>query len=241
MHSVAADLSEKLVVNFVTEANYYPFEYIENSEIHGFDIDIAKAVCDRANLHCMFNTQKFDSLLLTLKFGRFDAVIAALDITEERQKEIDFSNPYYQSTPVFVGRASSQNKPSIVGKFIGVLSASSNHRYLIEHAKKESFIIAYRSSAQAFIDLSHGVIDYVFADQAVADNFLLKPENRATFSRTETAQLSLQNFSSGYGIAVKKGNKKLLNRINYGIKKIQEDGSYQQILNRYFSHQLESD
>jgi len=236
------DLSERLTVNFATEANYYPFEYVDDlNQIHGFDIDIAKAVCDRANLSCTFSTQNFDSLLLALKFGRFDAVIAALDITEERTKEFDFSNRYYQSQPVFISAIDNQTKPSIVGKFIGVQSDSSNHRYLIEYAKKDSFIIAYPSSSQAFIDLSRGMLDMVFVDQGVADDFLSKDENWERFSTVQVPQLSLQHFSSGYGIAVKKGNTKLLDRLNYGIKKIQEDGAYQKIINRYFSYGLQSD
>jgi len=237
VQSLAVDLSEKLTVNFVTEANYYPFEYLdEENKIQGFDIDIANAVCEKANLTCTFNTQSFDSLLLTLKYGRFDAVIAALDITDARKEEIDFSNSYYQSTPVFISTVNPQKNLSIVDQFIGVLSGSSNHSYLIEHAKKDSFIIAYPSISQAFSDLSGGIINAVFTDQAVAVNFLLKSENRLKFSIAKTEVLPLDNFSSGYGIAVKKGNSELLERLNYGIEKIQEDGTQQQIFERYFSH-----
>jgi len=235
--SFALDLNENLMVNFVTEANYYPFEYLdEKNQIQGFDIDIANAVCTKANLTCTFNSQRFDSLLLTLRYGRFDAVIAALDITEQRKESIDFSNPYYQSPPVFISAIDAREQHSISGKSIGVQSDSSNHRYLIEHAEQGSFIIAYRTALLAFSDLNNGVIDLVFTDQAVASNFLEEGSNKLNFSVAQVTQLPLENFSSGYGIAVKKGNVKLLERFNYGIKKIQEDGTYQQIIKRYFSH-----
>ena len=132
-HSSAVDISEKIPVNFVTEANYYPFEYLDDSgEMQGFDIDIANAVCRVANLSCKFHNQSFDSLLLTLQFGRFDAAIAALDITAERKQKVDFSNSYYQSPPVFISAIKSAEKFSISGKFIGVQSDSSNHDYLIK-------------------------------------------------------------------------------------------------------------
>lgn len=235
MHTFAIDISKNLVVNFVTEANYYPFEYLDDSQqIQGFDIDIANAVCQVANLSCQFHHQSFDSLLLTLQFGRFDAVIAALDITKERQMKVDFSNCYYKSPPVFVSTTNIKGKFSIVDKFIGVQAESSNHHYLLKNAKKNSFIISYLSSSEAFRDLSDGKIDIVFADQAVVADFLVKRENSSKFSVKKTETIFTQEYSSGYGIAVKKGNTQLLHRLNYGLRKITEEGIYKKIYSRYF-------
>ena len=236
MQVLALDTEKNISVNFVTEANYYPFEYLDdNKQIQGFDIDIAKAVCKSANLTCKFHNQSFDSLLLTLQFGRFDAVIAALDITDERQQKVDFSNSYYQSPPVFVSSKNSKEVFSIAGKFIGVQSDSSNHHYLIEHAKTNSFIISYLSSSQAFLDLSEGKIDVVFADQAVVDDFLLQADNQKKFSIRQVENIFLEDFSEGYGIAVKKGNTVLLERLNYGLKIIQQEGTYKVIFDQYFN------
>lgn len=237
MCSWALNISKNIEVNFVTEANYYPFEYLDDlQQIQGFDIDVANAICDVANLSCQFHNHSFDSLLLTLQFGRFDAVIAALDITKERQEKVDFSNSYYRSPPVFVSGSVSKEEFSIIGKFIGVQSDSSNHHYLIKHAKKSSFIISYLSSTEAFSDLRAGKIDLVFADQAVVDDFLLQHENESKFAVKRTENVFLDEFSSGYGIAVKKGNSDLLKRLNYGLKVISEDGTYQKIFSRYFSY-----
>lgn len=236
VRTIAIDISKNIAVNFVTEANYYPFEYLDGSDkLQGFDIDIANAVCHEANLSCQFTSQSFDSLLLTLQFGRFDAVIAALDITEQRKREADFSNSYYQSSPVFITSIKDKNKFSLVGKFIGVQSKTSNYDYLIQHIKKSSFIISYQSPSNALLDFSRGSIDAVFADQAVIANFLLQDDNQSKFSIVEAESLVLDNFSAGYGIAVKKGNVRLLNRINFGLKKIHENGDYQQIFNKYFA------
>ncbi|MEI6897790.1 MAG: transporter substrate-binding domain-containing protein [Psychromonas sp.] len=233
----AVDISKNITVNFVTEANYYPFEYLNDlNQIQGFDIDIAKAVCEKANLTCQFSNKSFDSLLLTLQFGQFDAVIAALDITEERKLKVDFSNSYYQSAPVFVSAIKESEAFSLDGKFIGVLSKSSNHLYLIKHAKKSSFIISYPSFLKAFSDLSSGTIELVFADQAVVAELLLENDNALKFSVIQTEKIFLDSFSSGYGIAVKKGNVALLERINYGLEKIDEDGTYQAIFKGYFGH-----
>lgn len=233
----AVDISKNITVNFVTEANYYPFEYLdEQKQIQGFDIDIANAVCKVANLSCEFHNQSFDSLLLTLQFGRFDAVIAALDITDDRKTKVDFSNSYYKSPPVFISAKNKDEKFSIVGKFIGVQSDSSNHHYLLKHAKKSSFIISYLSSSEAFSDLSEGKIDLVFADQAVVADYLIQGENNLNFSIKKTETIFMEDYSSGYGIAVKKGNTELLERLNYGLEKIVEEGAYQEIYSRYFKY-----
>lgn len=233
----ALDISKNISVNFVTEAYYYPFEYLDElGDIQGFDIDIANAVCDKANLTCNFSSQSFDSLLLTLQFGRFDAVIAALDITEARKEKVDFSNSYYQSAPVFVSAIDTQEKFSIIGKFIGVQANTSNYDYLIKSAKQHSFIISYPSFSNAFSDLTSGTIDVVFADQAVVADFLLRNDNGMKFSVMQTEKIFLDNFSSGYGIAVKKGNVALASRINYGLDAINKDGTYQTIFKKYFGH-----
>jgi len=237
MQIFAAENDKAISVNFVTEANYYPFEYLDDAnKIQGFDIDIANAICRSANLICKFHTQSFDSLLLTLQFGRFDAAIAALDITKERKEKVDFSDSYYKLPPVFVSAIGAQQTFSIAGKFIGVQADSSNYDYLIKHARADSFIIAYPASSEAFADLSYGKIDIVFADQAVVADFLLQNQNSFKFSVMQTETVFLEEFSAGYGIAVKKGNKALIDRLNFGLNEIRKDGTYQQIFSQYFSY-----
>jgi arginine transport system substrate-binding protein len=227
---------ENISIKIATEANYFPFEYFdEQKKIQGFDIDIANAICDTVNLTCSFHHQSFDSLLLTLQFGRFDAVIAALDITDDRLQQVDFTDSYYSNTSVFVSRNSALEKFSIVDKFIGVQANSSNQAYLIKYAKENSFIIPYSSFADAFADLSQDKIDIVFADQAVTLDFLEKSNNQQNFSiHKEPENTFTAPFSEGYGIAIKKGNKALQQRLNLGLKIITENGRYKEIYNHYF-------
>ena len=90
-------------VKFVTNAAYAPFEFVdENNEMQGFDIDLAKAICEVQKLDCCFHNQAFDSLIPSLKFRRYNAAIAAMDITPERAKQVDFSDIYYENSAVFV-------------------------------------------------------------------------------------------------------------------------------------------
>lgn len=228
-------VNEKVLVSFVTEANYYPFEYLdENKQIQGFDIDIANALCEAVNLSCSFSNQSFDSLLLTLQFGRFDAVIAALDITSKRLEIVDFSDSYYENHPVFISKKSLVKKFSVAEKSIGVQVNSSNQDYLLKYSLDNSFIISYLSFPDAFADLRRGKIDLVFADNAIVSDFLKEEDNKKHFSIKNTETLFAEGFSKGYGIAVKKGNHQLLDRFNRGLKIIFENGTYDKIYSRYF-------
>ena len=87
-------------IRFATEATYAPFEYLDDkNEFQGFDIDLARAVCAQVKLECSFHNQAFDSLIPSLKFRRYDAAIAAMDVTPERAAQVDFSDIYYENSP----------------------------------------------------------------------------------------------------------------------------------------------
>ncbi|PKH01570.1 amino acid ABC transporter substrate-binding protein [Psychromonas sp. MB-3u-54] len=226
---------DNIKVRFATDANYYPFEYLdEQQQIQGFDIDMVKAICKAVNLTCSFHHQRFESLLLSLSFARFDAVISALDITSERLKTVDFTNSYYENSPVFISKKSAQESFSTAGKFIGVRSNSSNQEYLIKYEKENSFIISYVTYSEILSDLSAEKIDAAFVDQAVASTFLKQKDNRTHFDLHKINNAQQKLFSQGYGIAIQKGNIKLQKRLNLGLKIITENGTYQKIYKRYF-------
>lgn len=226
---------DNIKVRFATDTNYYPFEYLdEQKQLQGFDIELAKAICKAVNLTCSFHHQRFDSLLLSLSFARFDAVISALDITSERLKIVDFTNSYYENSPVFISKKLAQESLSTAGKFIGVRSNSSNQEYLIKYEKENSFIISYVTYSEILSDLRAGKIDAAFVDQAVAAEFLKQKDNHTHFYAQKINQAQGKLFSQGYGIAIQKGNVTLQNRLNLGLKIITENGTYQKIYERYF-------
>ena len=99
-------------IRFATEASYPPFESMDaNNQIVGFDVDLANALCKEIDATCTFSNQSFDSLIPSLKFRRIDAVMAGMDITPEREKQVLFTTPYYDNSALFVG---------VKGKFTGV-------------------------------------------------------------------------------------------------------------------------
>ena len=92
-------------IRFATEASYPPFESIDaNNKIVGFDVDLANALCKEIDATCTFSNQAFDSLIPSLKFRRIDAVMAGMDITPEREKQVLFTTPYYDNSALFIGQ-----------------------------------------------------------------------------------------------------------------------------------------
>jgi len=81
-------------IRFATEASYPPFEFVDaDNKIQGFDVDLANALCKEIDATCTFTNQAFDSLIPSLKFRRFDAVMAGMDITPDREKQVLFTKP----------------------------------------------------------------------------------------------------------------------------------------------------
>lgn len=98
-----ASAAEK--INFGVSATYPPFESIgANNEIVGFDIDLAKALCKQMQAECTFTNHSFDSLIPSLKFRKYDAVISGMDITPERSKQVSFTTPYYENSAVVIAK-----------------------------------------------------------------------------------------------------------------------------------------
>ncbi|MDN5682168.1 MAG: transporter substrate-binding domain-containing protein, partial [Ewingella sp.] len=101
--SVTLSASAAENIRFAMEASYPPFEFVDSgNKIQGFDVDLANAVCKEIQANCTFTNQAFDSLIPSLKFRRFDAVISGMDITPDREKQVAFSTPYYENSALFI-------------------------------------------------------------------------------------------------------------------------------------------
>jgi arginine transport system substrate-binding protein len=113
-------------VRFAAEATYPPFEFIDSdNKMQGFDIDLANALCKEIQAECTFTNQAFDSLIPSLKFKRFDAVISGMDITPERLKQVAFTQPYYENSALFIAQKGKvADLIALKGKRVGMQNGS---------------------------------------------------------------------------------------------------------------------
>lgn len=233
--ALAAELKPIILA---TESTYPPFESM-NSEgkMVGFDIDILNGICKYMQRSCKFVNQPWDSLIPGLQLGKFDVIFGAMGITEERQKQVDFTEPYYISTGTMIADKTiqlSQGAAALKNKVIGVQGSTTYDYYLQAVYGSHVHINRYASLEDALLDLQGGRVDVVFGDTPVLLTWVNGPDNKGRY--TIGAPLKDAKFFSGYGFAVKKGNPELLKQLNAGIHAIKADGSYQKIVQRYFGN-----
>ncbi|MEC7307212.1 lysine/arginine/ornithine ABC transporter substrate-binding protein [Vibrio splendidus] len=219
-------------IKFAMEATYAPFEYMdENNQIQGFDVDLANALCEELKATCTFHNQAFDSLIPALKFKRYDAAISAMDITEARLKQVNFSNAYYDNSAAFIsfeGKVTDQ--AALEGKRVGVQNGSTHQSFLLEQMTGVT-AVPYSSYQDAFIDMKNGRIDSVFGDTAVVAEWFKKEDNLTYVGDQVTNQ---EYFGNGFGIAVNKSNQELVDQLNVALAAVKANGEYDKIFNKYF-------
>ena len=225
-----ASAAEK--INFGVSATYPPFESIgANNEIVGFDIDLAKALCKQMQAECTFTNHAFDSLIPSLKFRKYDAVISGMDITPERSKQVSFTTPYYENSAVVIAKKDTYKTfADLKGKRIGMENGTTHQKY-IQDQHPEVKTVSYDSYQNAFIDLNNGRIDGVFGDTAVVTEWLKDNPKLAAVGDKVTDK---DYFGTGLGIAVRQGNTELQQKLNTALEKVKKDGTYETIYNKWF-------
>lgn len=219
-------------IRFAVSATYPPFESLDyNNQIVGFDIDLAKALCAEIKAECTFTNNAFDSLIPSLKFRRYDAVISGMDITAERSKQVDFTQPYYANSAIVIAQKGQFSDFSqLKGKRVGVENGTTHQKYLMEK-HPEVIVVAYDSYQNAILDLKNGRLNGVFGDSAVVSQWLKANNDLSSVGEHITDP---DYFGTGLGIAVRQGNAPLLAAFNRALNTLKNNGSWQQINQKWF-------
>lgn len=228
--SISATAAE--TIRFATEASYPPFEFVNaDNQIQGFDVDLANALCKEIQAECTFTNQAFDSLIPSLKFKRFDAVMAGMDITPEREKQVLFTQPYYDNSALFITeKGKVADIAALKGKRVGVQNGTTHQKYLADK-HPEITTVPYDSYQNAILDLKNGRINAVFGDSAVVNEWLKQNDTLAVVGEKVTDK---DYFGTGLGIAVRQGNTALQGKFNAALDKIKQDGTYETIYKKWF-------
>lgn len=230
--TVAAGASAAEKISFGVSATYPPFESLDaNNQIAGFDIDLAKALCKQMQADCTFTNHAFDSLIPSLKFKKYDAVISGMDITPERSKQVAFTTPYYANSAVVIAKKGAYTSfDQLKGKRIGMENGTTHQKYL-QDKHPEVKTVAYDSYQNAIIDLKSGRLDGVFGDTAVVNEWLKTNPQLGTATDNVTDP---QYFGTGLGIAVRPDNIALLKKLNDALEAIKADGTLKKINDQWF-------
>ena len=223
------------------EGAYPPFSWKEaDGTLKGFDIEIAEAVCKELKRKCVLIEQDWDGMIPALKARKFDTIIASMSITEERQKQVDFSDKYYNTPAKFVARKGSGleiSKAGLKGKRIG-LQRGTTHQSFMEKMYPEAELVLYGSQEEVFQDLAIGRIDAQFSDSIAADDGFLKTDAGKDFEFTGGDQHDEACHGPGAGMTVRKGDTELRDDLNRAIKALRANGTYQKINAKYFEFDI---
>jgi len=179
------------------DATYKPFTYkTESGELAGFDVDVARALCDELRSECVFVEQAWDGMIPGLQAKKYDVIISSMSITDERKQVVDFTGKYY-STPSCVVVKSALNlgadAANFEGKKLGVLKASTQEKYAIgELQPAGATIVPYDAQDQVYLDIKSGRLDGTVADVVEVNGGFLSTR----MARSTPAQAAVFRWSS---------------------------------------------
>lgn len=220
-------------LQIASEGYYPPFNYFDdNGALAGFDIDIALALCTEMKVPCEFVPREWDALIPGLLAGNYDAIIASMSITEDRKKQVSFTDPYYSNALSFVGGATSGlrlEKKRLAGKTIGTQAATISADYLAAHWSDVVQVALYQTQEDAFRDLVKGAVDLVLGDLYVGYAWLQSQAGKDFRFIGDPIDIG-----DRIAIAVRQEDEALRHRLDAALAAILADGTYTEINLRYF-------
>ena len=217
--------SNKLVM--ATNAAFPPYEYVDGKEIVGIDAEIAKAIADDLGKELIIEDMAFDSIIAAVQTGKADIAMAGMTVTEDRKQNINFSTPYTEAAQVIVVKQGSavSGPDDLEGLRIGVQIGTTGDIYAEDIAGAQ--IERYSKYFEAINALVQDKIDAVIVDREPGKVFV--SEN------SELKMIDEEFTVEEYAIGVAKDNTELLDQINASLKKLQESGKIDEIINKYIS------
>ena len=208
-----------------TNAEFPPYEYYEDGDIVGIDVEIAKAIAAKLGMELQIEDMAFDAIIPAVTSGKADFGAAGMTVTEERQRSVEFTDTYANSNQDAIVKEDSDitGSDALAGKIIGVQLGTTGDALATEI--KDATVERYNKGLEAVQSLTQGKIDAVVIDQATAEAFVKK---------TEGIKILEEKMSEEeYAIAIKKGNMELVEKMNEAIKELKEEGKIDEIVAKY--------
>ena len=241
---LAADASRggRRTVRIASEGARPPYNYLENNELAGFEIDLARDLCARMKVSCSFIAQDWDGLIPGLLEDRYDAIMAAMEITDEARKKIAFTKPYIRMPSAFMilkqGVALDTSPAGLAGKAIGVESGGTDQAYL-EDGYKQSEIRPYATFEEAILDLAEGRLDAVVGDKDAIAEFMKTRREAQCCVLAGDVPRDPAYFGDGIGIGLRKEDEALKAMFEKALDSCLADGTFAKITAKYFAFKID--
>jgi polar amino acid transport system substrate-binding protein len=221
-----------------TDATYPPFESVDekSGDVVGFDPALMARIAELTGLKYKFQPTAWDGIFAALASGEFDAVMSAVTITEERDKIVDFTVPYYQVGQVVSVRQDEQKiksyKDLASGAIVGVQTGTTGDFATTDIAKvPDDNVRRFDTIDLAYQALVNGDLDAVVADSPTSQNYIGRFEGKLKIVGGEGAAAWFT--TEDYGIAVQEGDTELLNALNAAIEQLKKEGVIQELVKEW--------
>jgi polar amino acid transport system substrate-binding protein len=228
-------------IRIASEGARPPYNYIDNGELAGFEIEFGRELCARMKVTCTFVAQDWDSLIPGLVGHQYDAIMAAMEISDERRDKIAFSKPYVRMPASFLVNAKSAlhdiSPAGLAGKIIGVENGSPEQAFL-EDVYKQSEIKRYGSMEEAILDLAEERIDTAIGDKDALVDFLKNRREGKCCRVLADAPRDPTYYGEGIGIGLRKQDTALRAAFDKAIDAVMADGTFAKIRAKYFDFEM---
>lgn len=228
-------------VRIGVEGAYPPFsKTTKDGKLEGFDIDIANALCKQMKVECKLVKQDWDGIIPALLARKYDAIVASMSMTDERKEKVAFTNHYYKSPARFIhkkGASTEISKSGLKGKNVAVQRGTVSDKFITGEFGEDVGIKRYGTQEEAYLDLNAGRVEFVFADAFVLLEYINSDKGK-DYEFIGDSYSDPKYFGEGIGIALRKKDTDLTEKLNKAIDAIREDGTYDTIRKKYFDFDI---
>ncbi len=217
-------------IKIATESSYKPFSYTDaDGKLIGYEVELVDALCAQMKAECELISQDWDGLIPGLNAQKFDAIIAGMSITPERQEVVEFTDPYFHTGIILIGKKDDNiTVADLKGQPIASQRSTVASQYLQdEHA--DSDIKLYDTQDNAYLDLTSGRVRAMMSDKVTGIDWL-KTEAGTDY---EVKGEEISTDEDAMGIALRKGDP-LVGKFNAALAELKANGTYDQITGSYF-------
>ncbi|SDE41485.1 polar amino acid transport system substrate-binding protein [Paracoccus isoporae] len=224
--ALTAGIASAAPVRIASEGAYPPYNLVNDSgELDGFDIDVGNEICERAELECVWVKNDWDSILPNLKSSNYDAIMAGMSITEERQQEIQFSQNYF---PPAASAYAAMDAEANVGD--GAVVAAQTATIQAAHvAESGATLLEFATPDETVSAVRNGEADAVFADKDFLEPVVVESNGEFSWVGEDVP------LGGGIGVGIRQSDNELREKMDAAIDSMKEDGTLNGLIQKWFA------